>query len=174
MQQILGDLAGRSVTYVGDANNVFRSLALAGGMLGMEVRFTGPSGYRLGELDADRLASAGVVVAEFDRPEEAVEGADIVYTDVWTSMGQEDESAQRLVDFEGYRVDERLLDAAGTQVHFLHCLPAHRGEEVTSSVVDGPASRVWQQAENRMHAARGLLAWLLGEAVSDAGEGSNA
>jgi ornithine carbamoyltransferase len=89
-------------------------------------------------------------------------------------MGQEDESAQRLVDFEGYRVDERLLDAAGTQVHFLHCLPAHRGEEVTSSVVDGPASRVWQQAENRMHAARGLLAWLLGEAVSDAGEGSNA
>jgi len=171
---ILGDLAGRSVTYVGDANNVFRSLALAGGMLGMEVRFTGPSGYRLGELDADRLASAGVVVAEFERPEEAVEGADIVYTDVWTSMGQEDESAQRLVDFEGYRVDERLLDAAGTQVHFLHCLPAHRGEEVTSSVVDGPASRVWQQAENRMHAARGLLAWLLGEAVSDAGEGSNA
>ncbi len=174
MQQLLGDLAGRSVTYVGDANNVFRSLALAGGMLGMEVRFTGPSGYRLGELDADRLASAGVAVAEFDRPEEAVEGADIVYTDVWTSMGQEDESAQRLVDFEGYRVDERLLDAAGTQVHFLHCLPAHRGEEVTSSVVDGPASRVWQQAENRMHAARGLLAWLLGEAVSDAGEGSNA
>ena len=174
MQQLLGDLTGRSVTYVGDANNVFRSLALAGGMLGMEVRFTGPSGYRPGEVDADRLAAAGVVVAEFDRPEEAVEGADIVYTDVWTSMGQEDESAQRLVDFEGYRVDERLLDAAGTQAHFLHCLPAHRGEEVTSNVVDGPASRVWQQAENRMHAARGLLAWLLGEATSDAGERGNA
>ena len=174
MQQLLGDLTGRSVTYVGDANNVFRSLALAGGMLGMEVRFTGPSGDRPGEIDADRLAAAGVVVAVFDRPEEAVEGSDIVYTDVWTSMGQEHESSQRLVDFEGYRVDERLLDAAGTQVHFLHCLPAHRGEEVTSSVVDGPASRVWQQAENRMHAARGLLAWLLGEAVSDAGEGSNA
>ena len=174
MQQLLGDLTGRSVTYVGDANNVFRSLALAGGMLGMEVRFTGPSGDRPGEIDADRLAAAGVVVAVFDRPEEAVEGSDIVYTDVWTSMGQEHESSQRLVDFEGYRVDERLLDAAGTQTHFLHCLPAHRGEEVTSNVVDGPASRVWQQAENRMHAARGLLAWLLGEAVHDAGEGSNA
>ena len=98
----------------------------------------------------------------------------MVYTDVWISMGQEEESARRLRDFEGFRVDEALMEAAGPRALFLHCLPAHRGEEVTSSVVDGPASRVWQQAENRMHAARGLLAWLLGEAVSDAGEGSNA
>jgi ornithine carbamoyltransferase len=172
MRQLLGDLAGRSVTYVGDANNVFRSLALAAGMLGMEVRFTGPPGYRPGEVDTDRLAAAGVVVVGFDRPKEAVEGTDIVYTDVWTSMGQEGESAQRLLDFEGYQVDERLLDAAGAQALFLHCLPAHRGEEVSSGAVDGPASRVWQQAENRMHAARGLLAWLLGEAVHDENGGN--
>ena len=167
MRQLLGTLEGRSVTYVGDGNNVFRSLALAAGMLGMEVRFTGPPGYRPTEVDTDRLAAAGVVVAGFERPEEAVAGTDIVYTDVWTSMGQEEESTRRLSDFEGYQVDERLLAAAGDRVHFLHCLPAHRGEEVTSGAVDGAASRVWQQAENRMHAARGLLAWLLGEAASD-------
>jgi ornithine carbamoyltransferase len=164
MQQELGDLAGRVVTYVGDGNNVFRSLALAAGMLGMEVRFTGPPGYRLGDIDRDRLAAAGIYFEEFDRPEEAVAGADAVYSDVWVSMGQEDEKEQRLADFEGFKVDGALMGAAGDQVLFLHCLPAHRGEEVTDGVVDGPSSRVWPQAANRMHAARGLLAWLLGEA----------
>ena len=164
MQQELGDLAGRVVTYVGDGNNVFRSLALAAGMLGMEVRFTGPPGYRLGDIDRDRLAAAGIDFEEFDRPEEAVAGADAVYSDVWVSMGQEDEKEQRLADFEGFKVDGALMGAAGDQVLFLHCLPAHRGEEVTDGVVDGPSSRVWPQAANRMHAARGLLAWLLGEA----------
>ncbi len=133
MRQLLGDLAGRTVTYVG--------------------------------VDADRIAAAGVEVHEFERPEEAVDGTDVVYTDVWTSMGQEEESAKRLQDFEGYRVDERLMAAAGDRALLLHCLPAHRGEEVSDGVVDGPASRVWPQAENRMHAARGLLAWLLGEAA---------
>jgi ornithine carbamoyltransferase len=164
MQQELGDLAGRVVTYVGDGNNVFRSLALAAGMLGMEVRFTGPPGYRLGDIDRDRLAAAGIDFEEFDRPEEAVAGADAVYSDVWVSMGKEDEREQRLADFEGFKVDGALMGAAGDQVLFLHCLPAHRGEEVTDGVVDGPSSRVWPQATNRMHAARGLLAWLLGEA----------
>ena len=165
MRQLLGDLAGRTVAYVGDANNVFRSLGLAAGMLGMEVRFAGPPGYRPTAVDADRIAAAGVEVHEFERPEEAVDGTDVVYTDVWTSMGQEEESAKRLQDFEGYRVDERLMAAAGDRALLLHCLPAHRGEEVSDGVVDGPASRVWPQAENRMHAARGLLAWLLGEAA---------
>ena len=165
MRQLLGDLAGRTVAYVGDANNVFRSLGLAAGMLGMEVRFAGPPGYRPSAVDADRIAAAGVEVHEFERPEEAVDGTDVVYTDVWTSMGQEEESAKRLQDFEGYRVDERLMAAAGDRALLLHCLPAHRGEEVSDGVVDGPASRVWPQAENRMHAARGLLAWLLGEAA---------
>ena len=112
-----------------------------------------------------------MVVAEFDRATDAVAGIDVVYTDVWTSMGQEDEAAQRHRDFEGFRVDEALMEAAGPKAVFLHCLPAHRGEEVTDGVVDGPASRVWPQAANRMHAARGLLAWLLGEAV-DGGSGA--
>ena len=157
------DLAGRSIAYVGDGNNVFRSLALACGMLGVEVRFVGPPGYRLPDVDRERLAVAGVSFTETDRAAEAVAGVDAVYTDVWTSMGQEAESARRLRDFEGFRVDEALMEAAGPQALFLHCLPAHRGEEVTDAVVDGPASRVWPQAANRMHAARGLLAYLLGE-----------
>lgn len=165
-------LAGRTIAYVGDGNNVFRSLALAAGMLGAEVRFAGPDGYRLPESDRDRLAAAGVSISETDVAAEAVAGADAVYTDVWTSMGQEEESARRLVDFEAFRVDEALMEAAGPQAVFLHCLPAHRGEEVTDGVVDGPASRVWPQAANRMHAARGLLAWLLGDGLL--GEGNSA
>ena len=163
------DLAGRSIAYVGDGNNVFRSLALACGMLGVEVRFAGPPGYRLPEVDRDRLAAAGVTFTETDRAAEAVAGVDAVYTDVWTSMGQEEESNRRLRDFEAFRVDETLMEAAGPQALFLHCLPAHRGEEVTDGVVDGSASRVWPQAANRMHAGRGLLAYLLGDGASTAG-----
>ena len=164
-------LAGRTITYVGDANNVFRSLALAAGMLGAEVRFAGPSGYRLPDVDRDRLTAAGVALTETDDAVMAVAGVDAVYTDVWTSMGQEEESARRLVDFAGFQVDEVLMEAAGPQAVFLHCLPAHRGEEVTEGVVDGSASRVWPQAACRMHAARGLLAWLLGEANSSGTKG---
>ena len=165
-------LTGRTVAYVGDGNNVFRSLALAAGMLGAEVRFAGPSGYRLSEVDRDRLAAAGVSFTETRLAVDAVAGADAVYTDVWTSMGQEEEATQRLVDFEAFRVDEELLEAAGPQAVFLHCLPAHRGEEVTDGVVDGPASRVWLQAANRMHAARGLLIWLVSEATGESGGAS--
>ncbi len=164
LQQEFGDLTGRSVAYIGDGNNVFRSLALAAGMLGMEIRFSGPPGYRLPEADRDRLAMAGITFSEHDHAEQAVEGVDAVYTDVWTSMGQEAESAQRLKDFEGFQINEKLMVVAGPQAVFLHCLPAHRGEEVSNGVVDSAASRVWPQAANRMHAARGLLAWLLGEA----------
>lgn len=156
-------LVGRSIAYVGDGNNVFRSLALACGMLGVEVRFAGPSDYRLPAVDRDRLAAAGVTFTETDQVAEAVEGVNVIYTDVWTSMGQEAESARRHRDFEAFRIDENLMEAAGPQALFLHCLPAHRGEEVTDGVVDGPASRVWPQAANRMHAARGLLAHLLGD-----------
>jgi len=163
------DLDGRSIAYVGDGNNVFRSLALACGMLGVEVRFAGPPGYRLPEVDRDRLGAAGVTFTETGRATDAVAGVDVVYTDVWTSMGQEDESDRRLRDFEAFRVDEALMEAAGPQALFLHCLPAHRGEEVTDGVVDGSASRVWPQAANRMHAARGLLAYLLGDGGSTVG-----
>jgi len=171
LHQEFGDLAGRTIAYVGDGNNVFRSVALAAGMLGVEVRFAGPIGYRLPDADRERLVESDVNIIEFDRATDAVAGADAVYTDVWTSMGQEDEADQRHRDFESFQVDEALMEAAGPKAVFLHCLPAHRGEEVTDGVVDGPASRVWSQAANRMNAARGLLAWLLGEAV-DGGSGA--
>ena len=167
MQQELGDLEGRSITYIGDGNNVFRSLVIACGFLGMEVRFSGPSEYQLPHKDRERLEIAGVSFEEYSYPEEAVKGVDVVYTDVWTSMGQEQEKPQRYKAFEGFQVNEKLMNHAGEKSIFLHCLPAHRGEEVTDEVVDGSASRVWIQAENRMHAARGLLAWLVEKNVEE-------
>jgi ornithine carbamoyltransferase len=169
-QHFGADLAGRSVAYVGDANNVCRSLALAAAMAGMEVRVAAPAGYEFNEVDADRLATAGVTIHTVTRPEEAIEGVDCVYTDVWTSMGQEAETADRLRAFEGFTINSDLMAGAAPDSVFLHCLPAHRGEEVSAEVLESSQSRVWQQAENRMHAARGLLAWLLSEA-NDLAEG---
>jgi ornithine carbamoyltransferase len=161
MQAHLGPLEGRSVAYVGDGNNVARSLALAAGMLGMEVRIATPPGYAMRAEDLDRLRLAGVDPVIAANAHEAVKGADIVYTDVWTSMGQEAEAELRRRAFEGFTVDDDLLAAAAPGAAFLHCLPAHRGEEVTGSVADGAQSLIWPQAQNRMHAARGLLAWIL-------------
>ena len=158
-----GDLDGKSLAFIGDGNNVFRSLAKAAGMLGAEIRFAGPSGYRLSEIDKDRLAAIGVEVKEFDFAQEAVNGVNAVYTDVWTSMGQESESEERKKAFESFTVNSDLMSVASSDAIFLHCLPAHRGEEVTEEVLEGPMSRIWSQSENRMHAARGLLAWLLSE-----------
>lgn len=154
-------LDGRVLTYVGDGNNVARSLALAAGMLGMEIRIASPSGYALTDADAARVRAAGVTLHCSEDPADACRGADAVYTDVWTSMGQEAESAQRLRDFADFTVTDDLMALASEDAVFLHCLPAHRGEEVTDSVLEGPRSRVWPQAENRMHAARGALHWLL-------------
>ena len=159
--QELGSFEGRVVTYVGDGNNVCRSLALAAGAVGMEVRIASPPGFELSATDLDRLHLAGVEPTRFDRADQAVAGADVIYTDVWTSMGQEGEAEARRRAFEGFTVDDHLLAAAAPSGVFLHCLPAHRGQEVAASVVDGPRSRVWAQATNRMHAARGLLSWLL-------------
>jgi len=158
----LGELAGRTVAYVGDANNVARSLALGAGMMGMTVRVASPEGYGFPLGDLARLDAAGVEVSESTSPVEAVKGADVVYCDVWTSMGQEDEAEARRELFAGFTVDTRLLDELGPDGILLHCLPAHRGEEVSHEAIEGPRSRVWAQAENRMHSARGLLAWLLG------------
>ena len=158
-----GDLDGKSLAFIGDGNNVFRSLAMGAGMLGAEIRFAGPSGYRLSEIDKDRLAAIGVEVKEFDFAQEAVNGVNAVYTDVWTSMGQESESEERKKAFESFTVNSDLMSVASSDAIFLHCLPAHRGEEVTEEVLEGPMSRIWSQSENRMHAARGLLAWLLSE-----------
>jgi ornithine carbamoyltransferase len=161
MRQKLGSLSGRSVAYIGDGNNVCRSLALAAGMLGMEVRISTPPGHALPAADLDRIRAAGIQPVLIDRPADAVDGIDVVYTDVWISMGQEAEAVARRRSFEGFTVDDRLMAAAGPQAWFMHCLPAHRGEEVTGAVADGPRSLIWPQAENRMHAARGLLAWLM-------------
>ena len=163
MRREFGDLAGRSVAYVGDANNVARSLALAAGLAGMSFRIASPGGYGFSDIDAERIATAGVTISVHDRPDEAVAGADAVYADTWTSMGQEAEAEQRRRDFEGFQVDERLMGLASSGAIFLHCLPAHRNEEVTDAVLDGARSRIWVQAANRMHAARGALAWLMQE-----------
>ncbi|MYK73189.1 MAG: ornithine carbamoyltransferase [Acidimicrobiaceae bacterium] len=156
-----GHLEGRVVAYVGDANNVARSLAYAAGLSGMAVRIASPAGYEFSEADLRRLRRRGCEPVQVQKPAEAVSGADVVYTDVWTSMGQEEEAEQRRKDFSGFRVDRRLMAHAATGAVFMHCLPAHRGEEVASTVIDGASSLVWQQAANRMHAARGLLLWLM-------------
>ncbi len=152
LRQRLGSLKGRTLAYVGDGNNVCRSLMLAAARAGMAMRVASPPGY---EPPAD-----GATQLTHD-PAEAVDGADAVYTDVWASMGQEDEAEKRRRDFAGFAVDDDLLARARPGAVFMHCLPAHRGEEVAASVIDGPQSAVWDQAANRVHAQRGLIVWLL-------------
>lgn len=163
IRQSLGRLEGTAVTYVGDANNVARSLGVACGLVGARFTVTSPPGYTFDEASLDRLRAAGADPVVVDDPAEAVKGAQVVYTDAWYSMGQEDEREVRTRDFARWQVDTALMELAAPDAVFLHCLPAHRGDEVTDEVLDGPHSRVWQQAENRMHTARGLLAWLVSE-----------
>jgi len=160
-----GQLDGVTVAYVGDANNVARSLAIAVGMTGGHVRFGCPPGYGPGDVMLDRIRSAGGSVEALSRPEEAVKGADVIYTDVWTSMGQEAEAEVRRRAFEGFTIDEQLFDGCDPRAIFLHCLPAHRGEEVAAEVADGVRSRIWEQATNRMHAARAAFWWLTEQAA---------
>ena len=163
MRQQWGSLDGRTIAWIGDFNNVARSLALGAAMSGMRLRVASPPGYGPSEADIDRLLVAGLdgepVVT--DRPAEAAKSADAVHTDVWASMGQEDEADVRRRAFEGFQVDGTVMAAAPEHAVFMHCLPAHRGEEVAASVVDGPQSRVFPQAHNRLHAFRGLLRFLL-------------
>lgn len=154
-----GPVAGRNIVYVGDANNVARSLVLAVGALGGKVTVVAPPDRRFNEIDADRLSAAGAPFTYGDRPE-AVVDADVVYTDTWVSMGQEDDREELLRTFEGYQIDEATM-ARNPQAIFLHCLPAHRNEEATDGVLDGPQSRIWQQAANRLPAVRAVLQWLL-------------
>lgn len=155
-----GPVADQVIAYVGDSNNVTRSLALAVGMLGGRIRVSSPAGHRFDAVDLDRLAAAGVEVEYVDRPEDAVKGCDAVYTDTWVSMGQEDERDERLKAFEGFQVDEKLMALAPEAV-FMHCLPAHRNEEVTDGVMDGDRSAIWTQAGNRLHSARAVLDWIV-------------
>jgi ornithine carbamoyltransferase len=160
LRQEFGALDGRTLAWVGDANNVCRSLTIAASMLGMTVRIAAPAGYGFDDGDLDVLGAAGAHPELVGRPEAAVEGADAVVTDTWVSMGQEAEAGDRLSGFEGFTVDAALMKAAAPHAVFLHCLPAHRGEEVTHEVLEGPQSRVWIAAENRMHTARAVLSWL--------------
>ena len=161
LRQVFGDgLAGRPVAYIGDANNVWRSLALAASMVGVPTRVASPVGYQPSAEDVDLVRSFGGDLLVTDDPAEAADGACALYTDVWISMGQEDEQLARLEAFGGFTVDSTLLGAAAPDAVVMHCLPAHRGEEISAEVVDGPRSVVWQQAANRMHAMRGLLTWV--------------
>ncbi|HEX8003586.1 MAG TPA: ornithine carbamoyltransferase [Mycobacteriales bacterium] len=160
-----GGLSGLTLTYVGDGNNVAHSLLLAGVAAGMRVRVATPRGYepigqvvRRANQIGEETGGAAVVLTD---PVEAATGADVLYTDVWASMGQEGEAGSRNLVFQGYQLDERLVDAAHDDVLVMHCLPAHRGEEIAAEVIDGPHSVVWDQAENRLHAQKALLAFLV-------------
>ena len=172
MQQRLGDLAGKTMAYVGDYNNVARSLGEAAAMLGMHLRFGCPHGFDAPVSELERLSLLGAAsVEQSPRPAQAVEGAHAVHTDTWVSMGQEADKQQRLVQFEGYQVDSAMMALADPSAIFMHCLPAYRGIEVAAEVIDGPQSVVFQQGHNRLHAARGALAFLLGVSATTA-EGS--
>lgn len=157
-------LPGTTLTYVGDGNNVAHSLMLAGAMTGMHVRVVAPEGYEpLPDITDEarrRAAASGGSIAVSADPA-AVEGSDVVYTDVWASMGQETEADERRALFAPYQVNERLMAVAGSEALFMHCLPAHRGEEVTDAVMESPRSVVFDQAENRLHAFKALLLHLL-------------
>jgi ornithine carbamoyltransferase len=169
VRERFGDLEGRRMAYVGDGNNVTASLAYAAALSGMELAVASPEGYELDAPVVDRARNLGGAIELFSDPYDAVRGAEVVYTDVWTSMGQEDEREQRLRAFKGWTIDEALMAAAGNGAVFMHCLPAHRGEEVATEVIDGPRSLVWQQAGNRMHSLRALLVDLM-ELVDMRGE----
>ena len=157
-----GTLAGTRWAWLGDGNNVCHSLIEAASLMNFEVRVACPAGH---EPEADVLTAAaarGLTVPIMRDPREAVTGADVVVTDTWTSMGQLDDG-ERMGALEPYRVDDTLMAAAKPDAIFLHCLPAHRGEEVTDAVIDGPQSAVWAEAENRLHAQKSLLLWALGK-----------
>lgn len=162
-----GRLAGISLAFVGDGNNTARSLCLAAAMSGMEFRFASPEGYALPEATVERAQElarrSGGSVACLHDPGEAAKGALVVYTDVWASMGQEEESAARREAFQGYQVGTRIMSLAAPEAIFMHDLPAHRGEEVSAEVIEGPQSVVFEQAENRLHAQKAVLALILGQ-----------
>jgi ornithine carbamoyltransferase len=163
VQEVFGEAAGRTVVFVGDGNNVARSVAVCAGKLGARFVLASPPEYRFDGpfLEAYRDHVPGGELVQTADPRAAVRQADVVYTDVWISMGQEDEREERLRCFAGFQVNAQLLALAPAHARVLHCLPAHRGEEITAEVLEGPRSVVFQQAGNRMHAQKALLRWLL-------------
>jgi ornithine carbamoyltransferase len=161
IRERFGRLEGLKVVYLGDGNNVCASLMVACAKLGMEFVAATPPAYQPEEEVVRIARDAGGAVELVDDPRAAVEGADVLYTDVWTSMGQEDERQQRLQDLAGFGIDSELVKQAGDGAIVLHCLPAHYGEEITEDVLYGPQSAVWDQAENRLHAQKALLALVI-------------
>ncbi|MCB0967293.1 MAG: ornithine carbamoyltransferase [Ilumatobacter sp.] len=163
MQQCLGDLTGKTVAYVGDWNNVSRSLSEIAAMLGMHVRIGCPPGFDADDAELERILLLGAAsVEQFARPHDAITGAHAVHTDTWVSMGQEADKEARRQAFEGFTVDADMMALADPAAVFMHCLPAYRGFEVAADVIDGPQSVVYQQGHNRLHSARGALAFLAG------------
>jgi ornithine carbamoyltransferase len=164
VRERLGGLEGRTISYLGDGNNVAHSLLLAGAKAGMHVRVAAPPGFepipQVVNRAAEIASETGGSVEVLHDPMDAARDADVLYTDVWASMGQEAESDERELVFRSYQIDEKLVDTASPDVVVLHCLPAHRGMEITDGVIDGPRSAVWDQAENRLHAQKALLLFL--------------
>jgi ornithine carbamoyltransferase len=160
-----GELSGRTLAYLGDGNNVAHSLLLGGAKTGMRLRVATPPGFEpIPQVvrRAEEIArETGGSVSVSNDPQAAADSADILYTDVWASMGQEAEHDERVLMFTPYRLDSRMVARAADDVIVMHCLPAHRGEEITDDVIDGPHSVVWDQAENRLHTQKALLLWLL-------------
>ena len=170
MQEVFRrDLSGLTVAWIGDGNNMANSWVNAAVLLGFELRLACPEGY---DPDPEILARAGGGVTLTRDPAEAATGAHVVTTDVWASMGQEDEAADRERAFKGFQIDQDIMGRADPSAIFLHCLPAHRGEEVTAEVIDGRASRVFDEAENRLHAQKALLVYLMGGATASTPEAS--
>ncbi|MDY6314876.1 MAG: ornithine carbamoyltransferase [Clostridia bacterium] len=162
-----GRLKGLKLAYIGDGNNMAHSLMYAGAKVGMDVSVASPEGY---ECNAEIIENAkadakltGAVIDVSNDPESAIKNADVVYTDTWVSMGQEEEKAKRIKDFEGYTIDEKLFSLADSEAVFMHCLPAYRGYEVTEGVIDGPNSVIFDEAENRLHVQKAVMALTMGD-----------
>jgi ornithine carbamoyltransferase len=162
VREAKGRLEGLTVAWIGDGNNMAHSWMLAAALAGFHLRIASPEGYGVEESIVAKAKALGAELTLTDDPKAAVAGADVVTTDVWASMGQEEERDAREAAFAGFKVDSALMGQAATDAIFLHCLPAHRGEEVSGEVMDSPASRVWEEAENRLHAQKALLVHLLG------------
>ncbi len=163
IEEALGSARGKKIVYVGDGNNVAKSLAIVCGHVGAAFTVAAPDGYWLTKEFTKQVTTTfpGLDLVQTNNPTTSVAGADVIYTDVWASMGQEDEKDKRSQVFAGFQINNPLLDAAGKQVKFMHCLPARRGLEVTDEAMDDPRNIIFEQAENRMHLAKGLMVWLL-------------
>ena len=167
LTEVFGDLRGRKITYVGDGNNVAHSLMLGAAKVGMDIAVATPEGYEVSEQYYDLAmadaAAAGTSIELSHDAAAAAKGASCIYTDVWASMGQEEEAAEKLKAFRDYQVSVELMAEALPEAVFLHCLPAHRGEEVAAEVADGPQSRIFDEAENRLHVQKAIMVQLMGE-----------